>query len=61
MRPAAVAEAYWQLYQQLRDAWTSSWKSRSARSGDPKAARTPFAVGAKMARRRWRAHRYAPV
>jgi NAD(P)-dependent dehydrogenase (short-subunit alcohol dehydrogenase family) len=22
MRPAAVAEAYWQLYQQPRDAWT---------------------------------------
>jgi hypothetical protein len=22
MRPAAVAEAYWQLYQQPRDAWS---------------------------------------
>ena len=22
MRPVAVAEAYWQLYQQPRDAWT---------------------------------------
>jgi NADP-dependent 3-hydroxy acid dehydrogenase YdfG len=22
MRPAAVAETYWQLYQQPRDAWT---------------------------------------
>jgi len=22
MRPSSVAEAYWQLYQQPRDAWT---------------------------------------
>ena len=35
MRPASVAEAYWQLYQQPRDAWTSSTKSGpSERSGE---------------------------
>ena len=28
MRPAAVAEAYWQLYQQPRDAWTSEIEIR---------------------------------
>ena len=27
MRPEAVAETYWQLYQQPRDAWTSSRNS----------------------------------
>ena len=28
MRPASVAEAYWQLYQQPRDAWTSEQEIR---------------------------------
>jgi hypothetical protein len=30
MRPAAVAEAYWQLYQQPRDAWTFEHEIRPA-------------------------------
>ena len=37
MRPESVAEAYWQLYQQPRDAWTlRAWRSApSARNGEP--------------------------
>ena len=31
MRPAAVAEAYWQLYQQPQDAWTFEYEIRPFR------------------------------